>query len=104
MDINKLLDSLFDAIIQCFQWFDDLYLSVNMYWIAMGLVVVALVSRFLLLPFFGGIVNVGVSDSVQRVTRTGRHSQGYKNQQAFYKSKSAYYDRKVQNYYNSKRK
>lgn len=77
--VTKIFDSLFLAINEVDLIFWQLIDGSGLMFVVIGVLFFALVYKFLLAPFFGGIVNAGVSDSVKRVTRTGRHSQGNKN-------------------------
>lgn len=77
--VTKIFDALFFAINEIDLIFWQLVDGTGSMFVVVAVFFFALVFRFLLLPFFGGVIHTGVSDSVQRVTRTGRHSQGYKN-------------------------
>lgn len=72
---------LFNAITVVFKWFTDLYSSVGALNLIIALTFIMMICRFLLYPFFSGVINVGVSDAVQAQTKTGKYSLDYKNRQ-----------------------
>lgn len=85
--MTEFYSKLSDAFLSIENWFIDITFATNTFWIVIGVLSVVIISRFLLLPFFRGVISTGVSDSVNRVTGSGKYSEGYKNQQKFYKSK-----------------
>lgn len=72
--MTNIFQHFFVAIANVFNWFTDLYTSIGALNLIIALTFIMMICRFLLYPFFAGVINVGVSDAVQAQTKTGKYS------------------------------
>lgn len=75
--INDIISFFSTAINSCFNWFNSLLVATNTFDLVFSVVLICMICRFLLFPFFKGSINAGISDRVKQ----NRNKQNNSNNQ-----------------------